>query len=216
MLTYPAGTESALIVTKKRLQGIIIIMPRFGLLLALGSDNSLTFRVKASQNLAELLNINWKLHCRITLYRPQSPVKIERINRTLQETLTNKIGPGSWRKRSYPSSCSALLRAYCTVYSLLKKKKAYYFWTFLFFLSLPCILPKVWDIPQAEMSNYSPLKSLKSLQEAHQVIQAVKGILPSFPSKPTHQGLWKYLMLSLEFITPKTVPAGLLSVWHTN
>lgn len=61
------------------------IMPKFGLLKAIGSDNGPTFVAQVSQGLARGLGFNWKLHC---AYRPQSSGQVERINRTIKETLT--------------------------------------------------------------------------------------------------------------------------------
>ena len=50
-----------------------------------GSDNGSVFVSKVSQGLAETLGTNWKLHC---AYHPQSSGQVERISRTLKETLT--------------------------------------------------------------------------------------------------------------------------------
>ena len=51
----------------------------------LGSDNGPAFASQVSQGVAKSLGINWKLHC---AYRPQSSCQVERMNRTLKETLT--------------------------------------------------------------------------------------------------------------------------------
>jgi hypothetical protein len=59
--------------------------PRFGVPKVIGSDNSPAFVSKVSQGLAEILGTNWKLHC---AYCPQSSEQVERMNRTLKETLT--------------------------------------------------------------------------------------------------------------------------------
>ena len=61
------------------------IFPQFGLPKVLGSDNSLAFVSQVSQLVAKSLGIDWKLHC---AYRPQSSGQVERMNRTLKETLT--------------------------------------------------------------------------------------------------------------------------------
>lgn len=83
--TYSTQTETSLIVTKKFLQEII---PRFGLPLALGSNNGLAFITKVSQILAKALDINYKSHC---VYRPQNQGQVERMNRPLKETLTKLV-----------------------------------------------------------------------------------------------------------------------------
>lgn len=93
-----------------------------------------------SRNLTKVLNINWKLH---STYRPFSR-HVERINRTLKDTLTKLIlEPGkSW--------------AYLLPYAE--------FWVpcapFAVIFGRPFpILPKLRDMPQAAMYNPSPLKS---------------------------------------------------------
>lgn len=47
------------------------------------SDNGPTFIAKVSQGVARYLEVDWKLH-----YRPQSSGQVEKINKTLKETLT--------------------------------------------------------------------------------------------------------------------------------
>ena len=59
-------------------------MPRFGLLVTIGSDNGPAFVSQIVQRLALALGTKWKLHCK---YNPQSSGQVERINRTLKETL---------------------------------------------------------------------------------------------------------------------------------
>lgn len=51
----------------------------------LGTDNGPAFVSQVSQSVAKLLGIDWKLHC---AYRPQSSGQVERMNRTIKETLT--------------------------------------------------------------------------------------------------------------------------------
>lgn len=79
---FPTKTETALTVCKKILEEIL---PRFGIPKVLGSDNGPAFVAQVSQGLATQLGINWKLHC---AYRPQSSGQVERMNRTIKETLT--------------------------------------------------------------------------------------------------------------------------------
>ena len=71
------------VVTKKLLEEIF---PCFGIPKVIGSDNGPAFVIQVSQGLARQLGINWKLHCVYNI--PQSSGQLERINRTLKETLT--------------------------------------------------------------------------------------------------------------------------------
>jgi hypothetical protein len=48
-------------------------------------DNGLTFISQLSQGLAKVFGTDWKLHC---VYCSPSSGQVERINRTLKETLT--------------------------------------------------------------------------------------------------------------------------------
>lgn len=79
---FPTKSETAQVVTKKILEEIL---PRFGIPKVIGSDNGPAFVAQVSQELAIQLGTNWKLHC---AYRPQSSGQVERMNRTLKETLT--------------------------------------------------------------------------------------------------------------------------------
>ena len=90
---FPTKRETANVVTKKILKEIF---PRFGLPKVIGSDNGPAFVAQVSQGLATQLGINWKLHC---AYRPQSSGQVERMNRTLKETLTKltlETGGNDW------------------------------------------------------------------------------------------------------------------------
>jgi hypothetical protein len=62
-----------------------ILLPRFGIPKVIGSDNGPAFISQVSQGLARQLGINWKLQC---AYRPQSSGQVERMNKTLKDTLT--------------------------------------------------------------------------------------------------------------------------------
>ncbi|KAK1334887.1 hypothetical protein QTO34_004458 [Cnephaeus nilssonii] len=79
---FPTRHETATVVAKKILEDIF---PRFGLPKVIGSDNGPAFVAQVSQGLARVLGINWKLHC---AYHPQSSGQVERMNRTLKETMT--------------------------------------------------------------------------------------------------------------------------------
>ncbi|CAK7305189.1 Pol polyprotein (Fragment) [Vulpes lagopus] len=85
--------ETAQVVVKKILEEIF---PQFGLPKVIGSDNGPAFISQVSQLVARLLGINWKLHC---AYRPQSSGQVERMNRTIKETLTKltlETGTRDW------------------------------------------------------------------------------------------------------------------------
>lgn len=69
-------------VAKKILEDVFL---RFRVPKVIGSDNGPAFVSKVSQGLAEILGTNWKLYC---VYLPQSSGQVERMNRTLKETLT--------------------------------------------------------------------------------------------------------------------------------
>ena len=79
---FPTKHETAKVVTKKLLEEIF---PRYGMPQVLGTDNGPAFVSQISQSVAKLLGITWKLHC---AYRPQSSGQVERMNRTIKETLS--------------------------------------------------------------------------------------------------------------------------------
>ena len=90
---FPTKKETANVVVKKILEEIL---PRFGIPKVMGSDNGPAFVSQVSQGLARQLGTNWKLHC---AYRPQSSGQVERMNRTLKETLTKialESGGSDW------------------------------------------------------------------------------------------------------------------------
>ncbi|KAK1331684.1 hypothetical protein QTO34_009657 [Cnephaeus nilssonii] len=78
---YPTRTEKAREVTKALLKDII---PWYGMPLTIGSDNGPAFVAEIVQQVAKALGIKWNLH---TAYRPQSSGKVERMNRTLKQTM---------------------------------------------------------------------------------------------------------------------------------
>ena len=82
MEAFPTKHETAKVVTKKLLEEIF---PRYGMPQVLGTDNGLAFVSQVSQLVAKLLGVEWKLHC---AYRPQSSGQVERMNRTIKETLS--------------------------------------------------------------------------------------------------------------------------------
>ena len=75
--------------TKKLLEDIL---PRYGFPVKIGSDNGPGFVSKVTWGMALVLGEDWKLHC---AYRPQSSGQVEKMNRTLKETLTKlALEPG--------------------------------------------------------------------------------------------------------------------------
>ena len=84
---------------KKLLEEII---PRFGLPASIGSDNGPAFVSKIVKGLVSALGTKWKLHCEDS---PQSSGQVERMNRTLKETLT-KLAI-DWRGLGNPPSLCA-------------------------------------------------------------------------------------------------------------
>ena len=79
---FPTKHETAQTVTKKLLEDIL---PRYGFPVKIGSDHGPGFFSKVTQGVALVLGADWKLDC---AYRPQSSGQVERMNRTLKETLT--------------------------------------------------------------------------------------------------------------------------------
>ena len=69
-------------VAKKILEETV---PRCWLPVTMGSGNGPAFVSQIVQGLAQALETKWKLHCE---YSPQSSGQVERMNRTLKETLT--------------------------------------------------------------------------------------------------------------------------------
>ena len=88
------------------------IIPRFSLPRVVGSDNGLAFTAEITKTISKCLGIKWKLHC---IYRSQSSGQVERVNRTLKETLTKLLAElgGDW----VTLLPSALLKIRCTAYS---------------------------------------------------------------------------------------------------
>ena len=78
---YPTKRETTTMVAKKLLEEIV---PRFGLLVTIGSDNGPAFVSQIVQGLALALGTKWKLHCK---YNPQSSRQVKRMNWTLKKTL---------------------------------------------------------------------------------------------------------------------------------
>jgi hypothetical protein len=99
---YPTKKETVNVVVKKILEEIF---PWFGIHKVIGSDKEPAFVAQVSQGLAIQLGIDWKLHC---AYRPQSSGQVERMNRTLKETLTKLTLVEMTGQPSFPLLCSDL------------------------------------------------------------------------------------------------------------
>ena len=78
---FPTQTEKAEEVVKSLLHEII---PRFGLLRSLQSDNGTSFTSKVTQGVSKALGITYYLHC---AWRPQSSGKVERANQFLKSAI---------------------------------------------------------------------------------------------------------------------------------
>ena len=77
---FPTRTEKAEEVVKNKLLHEII--PRFGLLRSLQSDNGTSFTSKVTQGISKALDITYYLHC---AWRPQSSGKVEKANQFLNQ-----------------------------------------------------------------------------------------------------------------------------------
>lgn len=89
----PTKKETATVVAKKILEDIF---PRFRIPKVIGSDNGPAFIAQVSQGVAKYLGFDWKLHC---AHHPQSSGQVERMNKTLKETLTKltmETGGADW------------------------------------------------------------------------------------------------------------------------
>lgn len=167
---FPTRTETAQIVVKKLITEII---PRFGFPLTLGSDNGQAFTAKLSQLISKALNINWKLRC---MYHPQSSGKVERMNRTLKETLsklTLETG-GNW----VDLLPFALLRARCTPY---REKFTPYE---IIYGRPPPMVPRVHQDLLGDIPISEALKGLQLIMD--KIFPQVQAAQPIGPKLPDH------------------------------
>ncbi|XP_036893851.1 uncharacterized protein LOC118981227 [Sturnira hondurensis] len=164
---FPTRGETASTVCKVLLREII---PRYGIPIALGSDNGPAFVSKISQELATKLNINWKLHC---IYRPQSSGQVERMNRTLKETimkLREETGE-NWKWAPYE---------------------------ILFGQPIP-LVPRL-TREEIEVSNHNFLKSLQALQHIRSEVRALQKTALSDADRgtripePPEPGQWVWIL----------------------
>ena len=79
---FPTRTEKAEEVVKNKLLHEII--PRFGLLRSLQSDNGTSFTSKVTQGVSKALGITYYLHC---AWSPQSSGKVETANQFLKSAI---------------------------------------------------------------------------------------------------------------------------------
>nr|KAF6477864.1 hypothetical protein HJG59_010770 [Molossus molossus] len=156
------------------------MVPRFGLPLALGSDNGPAFIVQTTKLSAKALGITWKLH---GAYRPQSSGQVERMKRTLKKTLTKlHLEAGdNW----VSLLLFALLCVPCTPY--LKGFTSFE----IMFGQPPPILCKieVLDEVLAKVGNHNLLSSLQAIQRLReQTRQPIKDTRPQpgTPQIPPH------------------------------
>ncbi|XP_070279623.1 uncharacterized protein [Myotis yumanensis] len=171
---YPTKRETAQTVAKKLLEDIL---PRYGFPAMIGSDNGPAFISQVTQVVTRAIGANWKLHC---AYRPQSSGQVERMNRTLKETLTKltmETG-GDW---------VALLP-----YALYRVRNSPYTLGFtpyeIMFGRPPPIIPNLKANFLAEFENQELSLSLRGLQRAHEDIwPRLRAIYETSPIPTPHR-----------------------------
>lgn len=154
---WPVKQETASIVVRKLLQEIL---PRFGLLLQVGTDNGPAFTAQVTQGVSKALGIRWKLHC---AYRPQSSGQIARMNRTLKETLTKLITETG--QNWVDVLPLALLRVRCTPYM-----KGFSPFEIMFVVPPP-LLPRIREEPHLLAERENLITSLLALQRFQDFIK---------------------------------------------
>ncbi|XP_053064806.1 uncharacterized protein LOC128312940 isoform X1 [Acinonyx jubatus] len=176
---YPTKHEMAQMVAKKLLEDIL---PRYGFPAMLGSDNGPAFISQVTQAVAKAVGANWKLPC---AYRPQSSGQVERMNRTLKETLTKltmETG-GDW----VPLLPYTLYRVSNTPYTLGFTPYE------IMFGRPPPIIPNL----LAEFKDQELFLSLRGLQQAHEDIwPSLRAIYEAGPTPTPLQyrpGDWVYV-----------------------
>lgn len=171
---HPTKHETAQTVAKKLLEDIL---PRYGFPAMIGSDNGPAFISQVTQAVAKAMGANWKLHC---AYRPQSSGRVERINRTLKETLTKltmETG-GDW----VALLPFALYRARNTPYTLGFTPHE------IVFGRPPPIIPNLRAELIAEFENQELYLSLRGLQRVHEDIWPyLRAIYEAGPTPTPHQ-----------------------------
>ncbi|XP_078291286.1 uncharacterized protein LOC144613791 [Panthera onca] len=180
---YPTKHETAQTVAKKLLEDIL---PRYGFPAMVGSDNGPAFISQVTQAVAKAVGANWKLHC---AYRPQSSGQVERMNRTLKETLTKltmETG-GDW----VTLLPYALYRVRNTPYTLGFTPYE------IMFGRPPPVIPSLRAELLAEFKDQELFLSLRGLQRAHEDIwPRLRAIYEAGPTPTPHQykpGDWVYV-----------------------
>ncbi|XP_058563676.1 protein NYNRIN-like isoform X1 [Neofelis nebulosa] len=180
---YPTKHETAQMVAKKLLEDIL---PRYGLPATIVSDNGPAFISQVTQAVGKAVGANWKLHC---AYRPQSSGQVERMNRTLKETLTKltmETG-GDW----VTLLPYALYRVRNTPYTL-----GFTPYKIMFGRSPP-LIPNLRAERLAEFKDQELFLSLRGLQRAHEdVWLRLRVIYEAGPTPTPHQyrpGDWVYV-----------------------
>ncbi|XP_058562036.1 uncharacterized protein LOC131498633 [Neofelis nebulosa] len=147
-----------------------------------GSDNGPAFISQVTQAVAKAVGANCKLHC---AYRPQSSGQVERMNRTLKETLTKLTmkTSGDW----VTLLPYALYRVRNTPYTLGFTPYE------IMFSRPPPIIPNL----LAEFKDQELFLSLRGLQRAHEDIWPhLRAIYEAGPTLTPHQyrpGDWVYV-----------------------
>lgn len=162
------------------------ILPRHSFPARISSDSGPGFASKVTQGVAQVLGADWKLHC---AYRPQSSGQVERMNRTLKETLTKlalETG-GDW--------VTLLLFALYWVHNSPYKMGLPPF--DIMYGIPPPIIPTLKPKVLAELDDHQFLFSLQMLQRTHeQVWPKLKALYETGPPPEPHRyrpGDWVYV-----------------------
>uniref|UniRef100_A0ABI7ZYB3 Integrase catalytic domain-containing protein n=1 Tax=Felis catus TaxID=9685 RepID=A0ABI7ZYB3_FELCA len=162
------------------------ILPRYGFPAMVGSNSGPAFISQVTQAIAKAVGANWKLRC---AYRPQSSGQVERMNRTLKETLTKltmETG-GDW----VTLLPNALYRVRNTPYTLGFTPYE------IMFGRPPPIIPNLRAELLAEFKDQELFLSLRGFQRAHEDIwPRLHAIYKAGPTPTPHQyrpGDWVYI-----------------------
>ncbi|XP_058598889.1 uncharacterized protein LOC131519634 [Neofelis nebulosa] len=180
---FPTKHETAQVVAKKMLEDI---MPRYGFPTLIGSDNGPAFISKVIQGIAQFIGADWKLHC---AYRPQSSGQVERMNRTLKETLT---------KLTMETGANWVV---LLPYALFRVQNSPYKLGLTPFEIMygvpPPIIPNLQSNVLTEFDDHKLLISLRELQHTHQKVwPRLRAIYENGPPPEPHHyrpGDWVYV-----------------------
>jgi transposase InsO family protein len=180
---FPTKHETTQTVIKKLLEDILA---RYGMLTLLSSDNGPAFASQVTQELARALGAKWELHC---AYRLHSSGQVERMNRTLKETLTKlTMETGRDWVALLPF---ALYQVQNSPYQLGLTPYE------IMFGRPPPILPNLRTELIAEFGNRQLLDSLEAVAHAHKdVWPHLKAIYETAPPPTPHNyrpGDWVYV-----------------------